>query len=124
MLFAGLLLRGTSWRTVHQSMPELKRVIDSGHPCPLGLVCTHSPDPFKLKLNHQVLAWGYEITDRMTTIKVYDPNHPCDDSITISFDHAKADEVTSFNLSTNDHSVLGFFTTHYTAVDPAPLFLP
>ncbi len=122
MLFAGLLLRGTSWRTVHQSMPAIKRVIDSGHPCPLGLVCTHSPDPFKLKLNHQVLAWGYEITDTMTTIKVYDPNHPCDDTITVSFNHIGINGTTDFQGLMGEHTIFGFFPTTYSLVDCQPLF--
>ncbi len=113
---------GLSHRTIGDSMPALRQTIDSGHPCPLGLVCIHSTNPGDLGQNHQVLAYGYEDDGPTTTVWVYDPNWPDRDDVTISFDHTNPDHTTTFAYSTHDHNVLGFFTVGYGAVDPSDLF--
>ena len=115
---------GTSWRTILETMPSLRATINSGKLCPLGLVCVQSIDPFDLGLNHQVLAWGYHDDGPATTVKLYDPNHPNDDSVTIKFDKSKPDQTTVFNDSTKDHKIFGFFTTEYSMENPAKLFYP
>jgi hypothetical protein len=113
---------GTSWQTINNTMPTLRNMIDSGHPCPVGLVCIHSTNPQDLGQNHQVLAYGYLDSGNTTTVYVYDSNHPGDDNVTISFDHSNPAHTTTFNYSTGDHNVRGFFTTNYSAADPSPLF--
>jgi hypothetical protein len=114
--------KGTSDLTINQTMPTIRASIDAGQPCPIGLVCVHSTDPTMLGHNHQVLAWGYEDTPTNTTVKVYDPNHPDDDGVTISFDPTNPTHTTAFNYSTNDNVVLGFFAcTWYGPKDPSPL---
>ncbi len=113
---------GTSHLTIEDEMPKLRATIDSGHPCPLALVCIHSANPMDMGQNHQVLAYGYEDQGSMTTVWVYDSNHPDDDGVTITFDHTNPTHTTTFNYSTNDHTVLGFFTVPYTASDPSSVF--
>ncbi len=73
-------VRGTSRRTIDDSMPAIRATIDAGHPCSLGLVCVHSSHPQDLGQNHQVLAYGYTDTATTTTLRLYDCNHPDDDA--------------------------------------------
>ncbi len=115
--------KGLSDLTINSTMPLVRRSIDAGHPMPLGLVCVHSTDPTMLGHNHQVLAWGYEDAGATTTARLYDPNHPGDDNVTITFDHTNPAHTTAFNYSTGDHTVLGFFAcSWYSPHDPTPLF--
>jgi hypothetical protein len=113
---------GTSHRTIEDEMPKLRATIDSGHPCPIGLVCIHSANPMDMGQNHQVLAYGYEDQGPTTTVWVYDSNHPDANDVTIAFDHTNPAHTTTFTYSTGDHTVLGFFTVPYTASDPSSLF--
>ena len=41
---------------------------------PLGPVTVHSTNPLDLGMNHQVLAYGYELDGTALTLRVYDPN--------------------------------------------------
>ena len=74
-----------------RTWPEVKRSIDSGHPCPLGLVMVESDDLGDLKRHHQVLAYAYRVAGTKLTIWVYDPNRPLDDRVTIEFDTGRTD---------------------------------
>lgn len=63
---------------------ELLTVFDRlriGHPAPLGLVSgiglTH------MARNHQVLAYAARFDDEGVTIRIYDPNHPRRDDVTL-----------------------------------------
>jgi hypothetical protein len=115
-------LAGLSRRTIATTMPTVRSTIDSGHPCPLGLVCVHSLNPKDLGENHQVLAWGYEDQGSTTTVQVYDCNHPDDDDVTITFDHTNPGHTTEFKYSAGDHDIRGFFPVTYHHEDPSPLF--
>lgn len=114
---------GIAWRTIRDELPKVRVAIDAGHPCPLGLVQVHSTNPADLGRNHQVLAYGYDDAGPRTTLRIYDPNCPDDDGVTIAFDTSRPDGATEFVHSRRSSPpVLGFFTTHYTPKDPAPLF--
>jgi hypothetical protein len=115
-------VHGTSRRTIGESMPVIRQTIDAGHPCPLGLVCAHSANPQDLGQNHQVLAYGYTDAGQTTTLRLYDCNYPDDDGVTIVFDNHNSHHTTKFNYSYDDHMVVGFFPSEYTAKDPSPLF--
>ena len=117
-------IRGTSWKTIMETMPKLRKTINDGHLCPLGLVCVQSANPFDLGLNHQVLAWEYSDNGPKTTVKLYDPNIPNNDSVTITFDNSKPDQTTDFIHSERDEPIFGFFTTNYSPENPSPLFDP
>jgi hypothetical protein len=113
-------IRGLSSRTINDSMQTVRDTINSGHPCPLALVCVHSASPSALGRNHQVLAYSYADVGSQTTVSVYDCDAP-DTEVTISFDTSKPEDETAFNYSTR-RRVLGFFPTAYAAKSPTVLF--
>jgi hypothetical protein len=117
-----LFVQGTSRRTIEDTMPAIRTTIDAGHPAPLGLVCAHSANPQDLGQNHQVLAYGYTDNANITTVRLYDCNHPDDDNVTIVFDSSKPHQTTTFTYSYDDHDVVGFFPSDYAPKDPSPLF--
>jgi hypothetical protein len=84
----GLAPHGRVWRTRMLEWPRIRADIDAGHPCPLGLVRVKSTDPFALKHNHQVLAYGYEIHASSFTLHLYDPNLPNRDDVTLTLSWA------------------------------------
>ena len=45
-----------------------------------------SSDPFDLKEDHQVLVYGYDLVGGAVTLRLYDPNQPGRDDITLRFD--------------------------------------
>jgi hypothetical protein len=78
---AGRQTRDIEW-------PKVKAAIDAGHLPMLGLVRRAGWNPFALTENHQVLAYAYstEGPTGSTTIRIYDPNWPDRDDITITLD--------------------------------------
>jgi hypothetical protein len=86
----GLAPHGRAWRNATQEWPKVRADIDAGHPSPLGLVRTISTDPFDLKQNHQVLAYAYEASPDTVTLRIYDPNLPARDDVTLRFEPSPA----------------------------------
>ena len=78
---AGLLPHGRAWRTIRDEWPKVRADIDAGHPSPLGLIKVKSSDPRQLKQDHQVLAYGYDLTGGILTLRLYDPNQPGRDDV-------------------------------------------
>ena len=70
-----------SWRTVAAQWPRIRASLDDGIPAPLGLVTVASANPAKLRHNHQALAFGYALSGREVTMRVYDPNSGPDDDV-------------------------------------------
>jgi hypothetical protein len=64
--------RGVAWRTIVVHWPRIKASLDDGIPAALGLVTMASANPLELGHNHQVLAFGYTLSDNKVTIAVYD----------------------------------------------------
>lgn len=58
--------------------------VDAGRPAMLGLVRAAAVNPFGLTANHQVLGHAYEASAEAATIRIYDPNHPGRDDVTIA----------------------------------------
>ena len=112
---------GTSWLTIRDVMPVVRRSIDNGHPSPLGLILIHSSDPTLMGKNHQVLAWAYRDAGNTTTVRIYDPDAPGDDNANITFDHSNPNHTTNFQYSGGSH-LYGFFTVPYRSRKPDPLF--
>jgi hypothetical protein len=75
---------GRSWQIANEEWPKIRDDIDSGHPSPLGVVEVKSTNPFDLKENHQVLAFGYDLVGSSLTLNVYDPNIPGRDDVGLS----------------------------------------
>ena len=65
--------------------------LDRGQAVNLYLVYNTARDGFNPTKNHQVLAYGYSISEHSTRILIYDPNHPCDDECFIQVSEARDD---------------------------------
>jgi hypothetical protein len=98
------LVRGRAWRMVRLEWPAIRGDLDRGTLSPLGLVKVKSRDPRDLGANHQVLAWGYDLDGTRLTLRLYDPNHPDDDQVSLS----------------HGGTVWCFFRTAYRFKDPRP----
>lgn len=75
-------------RTVRQSLdtewPRIRRSIDGGRLAMVGLVRHQGLNPLDLSKSHQVLAYGYTIEGSAVTLRVYDPNWPLRDEVTVT----------------------------------------
>ena len=112
----GIVPHGRAWRMAHDEWPKIREEIDSGHPSPLGLVMVRSLDPFDLKQNHQVLAFGYDLTDADLTLRLYDPNRPGRDDVSLSFE--LRDGGLAPTASPDRGPVLSFFRVTYAPATP------
>ena len=72
-------------RTLEVEWPRIRAEIDSGALAMVGLIRHHSWNPMLLDRDHQVLAYAYEVDGPggEVTIRLYDPNWPNRDDITI-----------------------------------------
>lgn len=71
-------------RTRDREWPRIRASIDAGKLAMVGLVRSRGVNPFKLTRNHQVLCYGYEIDGATIRLRVYDPNWPDRDDVTIA----------------------------------------
>ena len=105
---------GRAWQTIRVQWPIIKTMLDSGKPCPLGLVRVKSADLSQLGHNHQVLATGYDVTDDHLTLFIYDPNYPHRNNLSLSMSLAAPEKATPIKYSvTRDLPVYAFFHVHY-----------
>src|SRR6476646_6340473 len=110
---------GVSGRTIKQQWPAIRKDLDRGIPCALGLVTVASINPADLGMNHQVLAYAYDVADNEVTVHVYDPNSGQNDGVTISFDTSQPTQATTFQHTIDiGHPVRGFFRTAYSPATP------
>lgn len=109
----GLVPHGRAWRMVNEEWPMIRNDIDRGHPSPLGLVTVKSANPVDLKLNHQVLAYGYEVSGDMASLRLLDPNLPGRDDVTLSLSVADPARSTAVTLVPSERPVFAFFRTAY-----------
>lgn len=107
---------GRSWRMVVEEWPLIKKDLDAGHPSPIALVCLKSLDFTKLGDNHQVLAYGYDLQGSNLSLRIYDPNRPGEDDLTLSLplDHPEASKQVVYAPM----NVVCFFHTNYRFVAP------
>ncbi|QEL13656.1 hypothetical protein [Limnoglobus roseus] len=115
---------GVSSLTIDNEWPRVQMLLDAGQLAALGLVKVYSLSPREMGKNHQVLAYGYDLDDDQTvTLKVYDPNYPGDDGVTLSLNLQDAEAGRGVTHSREGESVRGFFLTEYRLAEP-PLFGP
>jgi len=74
--------RGVHERTVYEELPRLRQAIDQGRPVPLVLI--HARDLANIGLNHQVVAYGYDVEAGGMKVYLYDCNHPGEESTLVS----------------------------------------
>jgi hypothetical protein len=104
---------GRDWVMAHVGWPGIRNVIDSGHPCPIGVAIGHLPN--FTGLGHQVCVYGYQLVGQILTLWVYDPNSPLRDDITMRLDLSRTDQqlinvTSSINVP---RSPICFFTQSY-----------
>ncbi len=117
--FAGMLVQqGVASLTIGNEWPRVRAMLDAGQLAPLGLVNVHSLDPRQMGRNHQVLAYGYAVDADNLTLRVYDPNYPGDDGVTLSLNLTAGGPVTH---GIEGPSVRGFFLTEYRMAEPMPV---
>jgi hypothetical protein len=103
--------------TYEREWPTIRREVDEGRLAMLGLIRVSGFNPFKLPGNHQVIAYGYAEDGRGVTLRVYDPNWPDRDDVTITLRLDPAFRATGLEQSTGE-PLLGYFTYRYAAADP------
>jgi hypothetical protein len=103
--------------TFDREWPKARALIDSGEPAMIGLIRVASADPRALTRNHQVMAWGYAEDGRGVTLRLYDPNWPDRDDVTISIDLDPAFRPAALRQSTGE-PLLGWFVLPYSAREP------
>jgi hypothetical protein len=113
------VIHGRAWRMIRLEWPAIRSDLDRGTLSPLGLVKAKSRDPRQLGRNHQVLAWGYDLDGSRLTLRLYDPNHPDDDEVTMTLDIGHPRRPTRVTCS-DGGTVWCFFRTAYRFKDPRP----
>ena len=114
----GLAPHGRAWGMVMEEWPKVRRDIDGGVPSPLGLVRVKSYDPRDLKRNHQVLAYGYELVGGSLTLRVYDPNQPGRDDVTMRLETGDPTRPIPVRTFPAGSPVFAFFRVAYRAGSP------
>jgi len=111
---------GRAWIMAHEAWPQIQADIDSGVPCPLGLVLIKSLLPTDLGKNHQVLIYGYQLSQQHLTLFVYDPNSPGKDNVRISLDISDTGEpiAVTHNVGVS-RPIYSFFALRYDTHAPA-----
>jgi hypothetical protein len=108
----GLLPIGRAWRMIRQEWPQIKAALDAGKPCPLGLITVKSADIKKLKENHQVLAYGYDLVGDDLTLYIYDPNFHGDDNVNMKLNISDPEHPVKVVYNPK-RTVFCFFKTNY-----------
>ncbi|HLO35262.1 MAG TPA: hypothetical protein VK194_04235, partial [Candidatus Deferrimicrobium sp.] len=103
--------------TLEREWPKARAGIDDGRLVPIGLIRVSATDPRKLTENHQVIAWGYAEDGRGVTLRLYDPNWPDRDDVTVTIDLDNALRPTGLRQSTGE-PLLGWFVLPYRPEDP------
>lgn len=83
-LMAGSGSNGAVRRTQDSELPKIRQTIDGGRLAMVGLVRHLGWNPMEQTESHQVLAYGIDTQPTTTVLRVYDPNWPDRDDITIS----------------------------------------
>src|SRR5664279_5279602 len=87
----------------------------------MGLIMIKSINPGDLGSNHQVMAYGYQMSGNNVIIWLYDPNSPDNDSVHLSFNAGST--ANKIDVTHNVHAegpVYCFFRTNYTYQRPVP----
>jgi hypothetical protein len=119
----GLAPHGRAWVMINEAWPAIRADLDAGRLSPMALVTIKSADAFKLGINHQVLAYGYELDLGELRIFVYDPNSEDDDTIVISLNISDPQHTTPVSFtgtlgSRTDGRIWCFFHTGYSYWPP------
>jgi hypothetical protein len=103
--------------TLEHEWPKAKLELDAGRLALIGLIRIASWNPMQLTRNHQVMAYGYAEDGRGVTLRLYDPNWPDRDDVTITIHMDPALRPTGLSQSTGE-PLLGWFLLPYSAAEP------
>lgn len=85
-------------RTVRRSRdvewPKIRATIDAGRLSMVGLVRHQGPNPLNLSRSHQVVAYGYSVDGDKVTLRIYDPNWPERDDVTVAMERNRVSQST------------------------------
>jgi hypothetical protein len=104
---------------INEEWPKVKDDLDSNHLSPLGLIKCKSIDPAQLGENHQVLAYGYDLNGTDLTLRLYDPNVPDRDDLTLSLSIASPRQSCQL-VCTSAPVLYCFFRSTYDMAGPPP----
>jgi hypothetical protein len=78
-----------------RAWPRIRRAIDAGRLPLVGLVRHHGRSPWAMTASHQVLAWAYAVEPGTgaITLRIYDPNWPGRDDVTLELGGGDGDGV-------------------------------
>jgi hypothetical protein len=105
----GLAPRSTV--AVRDEWPKIRADINAGHLSMLGLIRSTSANPIHLGHNHQVVAWGYDVSPTELTLRLYDPNWPDRDDVELRV-HLAGGSAVDLTQSTGE-ALFGFFRAPY-----------
>lgn len=108
-----------TYTMVQIEWPRIRQVIENGGLAMLGLVRTVSSDPVQLSLNHQVIAYGYDLDNTAVKLRICDPNWPRDDHVVLGFDTADPKGFLRPTWSKPDAAPVCFFMAPYQSRDPS-----
>jgi hypothetical protein len=92
--------------------PFVQADLDAGRPCPLGVVRLRSANPLDLGKNHQVLAYGYQLTGSALRLQVYDPNQADADDVALCLDLHRPTSI-AMEPQATACQVVSFFRVQY-----------
>jgi hypothetical protein len=97
-LMAGQGADGAGRRTRDGELPKIRQTVDGGRLAMLGLVRHLGWNPMGQTESHQVLAYAIDTLGATTTLRIYDPNWPDRDDITIAIEPAAIRQSTGETL--------------------------
>ena len=103
------IMIGTEW-------PKVKEDLNRNRLSALGLVKILSDNPLDLGHNHQVLAYAYELNEDDLTLRLYDPNLPDRDDISLSLNISQPDQAPPVHYhspAVPEETVYCFFRSNY-----------
>ena len=103
--------------TLEREWPKAKAGLDGGRLIPIGLIRVATSDPRDLTKNHQVIAWGYGEDGQEVTLRLYDPNWPDRDDVTVTIHLDHSLRPVGLSQSTGE-PLLGWFVLPYAPSDP------
>ena len=79
--------------------PRIRADIDAGRLAMVGLVRHQGMSPWRLTDSHQVLAFAYDVEGDAVTRRIYDPNWPVRDDVTVAVDRQGICQSTGESLA-------------------------
>ena len=103
--------------SVETEWPRIKAEIDNGRLAVVGVIRHRGLNPMQLVRDHQVIAHGYAEDGRGVTLRLYDPNWPDHDDVTLHAELDPAFRPVRLTQSTGE-PLFGWFLLPYSPRNP------